>query len=158
MYVLVPVAVLAMIVLIVWISNTTQRRETEQRAELMRRLIDKYSSGEAFAQSLRTPEGRMLVDALSLGKKDEQNSPLGLFTGGSIVACLGIGFLVLSRVQDPSFFIPGAIVFPIGVALLVSSWVAWRTQREAAREIQDIVHGRSQAHGSDGRDSHTDLP
>lgn len=158
MYVLIPVAVLAMIVLIVWISNTTQRRETEQRAELMRRLIDKYSSGEAFAQSLRTPEGRMLVDALSLGKKDDQCSPLGLFTGGSITACLGIGFLVLSRVQDPSFFIPGAIVLPIGVALLVSSWVAWRAQRDAARKIQDLVHGRSQPYGSDGGESHTNLP
>ena len=158
MYVLVPVAVLAMIVLIVWFENTTKRRETEQRADLMRRLIDKYSSGEAFAQSLRTPEGRMLVDALSLGRKDCQNNPLGLFTGGSITACLGVGFLVLSRVSNPSFFIPGAIVLPVGVALLVSSWVAWRAQRDAAREIRDIVHGRSQPYGSDGGDAHTDLP
>lgn len=158
MYVLIPVAVLAMIVLIVWIASITQRRETEQRADLMRRLIDKYSSGEAFAQSLRTPEGRMLVDALSLGKKDDQNSPVGLFTGGSITACLGIGFLVLSRVQDPSFFIPGAIVLPVGVALLISSWVAARARRDAAREMQDLVHGRSQPYGPDGEDSRTNLP
>ena len=158
MYVLVPVAVLAMIVLIVWISNTTQRRETEQRAELMRRLIDKYSSGEAFAESLRTPEGRMLVEALSLGKKDEQNSPLGLFTGGSIVACLGIGFLVLSQVHDHDFFIPGAIVMPIGIALLISSWVAWRTQQKALREVQDLVHGKSTPYDRGGRDSYSNLP
>lgn len=158
MYVFVPVAVLAMIVLIVWISNATQRRETEQRAELMRRLIDKYSSGEAFAESLRTPEGRMLVEALSLGKKDDQNSPLGLFTGGSITACLGIGFLVLSRVHDHDFFIPGALVLPIGIALLTSSWVAWRTQRKALREVQDLVHGKSSPYGYGSGDSHSDLP
>jgi len=158
MYVLVPVAVLAMIVLIVWISNATQRRETEQRAELMRRLIDKYSSGEAFAESLRTPEGRMLVEALSVGKKDDQNSPLGLFTGGSITACLGIGFLVLSQVHDHDFFIPGALVLPIGIALLASSWVAWRTQRKALREVQDLVHGTSSPYGYGSGDSDSNLP
>lgn len=143
---LVPFAFFAMIVLIVWFTNVTRRRDTDRRAELIRQLIDKFSTGEAFAQAMQSPEGSKLADALSLSRERPKRAWVGLFVPGSILTALGLGFVGLSLMMDDVYRIPAVVIGSVGVALLVSSYVAWRVDREdrdASGEGGDVIPTQS---------------
>ncbi len=145
--IIVPLGMFAMVAFIVWISSVTSRRAHDRRAELLKQVIDKFSSGEAFAETLRTPEGRQLVEALSIGKK-EQSDSVGLFTGGAILTCLGIGFQVLTMSDLTYFRIPAVVVLAVGVGLLVSAEVARRAERKREQELKRAIGSRSSGDGN----------
>ncbi len=132
--ILIPIAFFAMIVMVVWLGTVTRRRETDRRAELIRQLIDKFSTGEAFAQAMQSPEGSKLADALSLSREQPKRAWVGLFVPGSILTALGLGFVLLSFMMDVVYRIPAVVVGSVGVALLVSSYVAWRVDRDDRHE------------------------
>ena len=145
-FLLVPVAFFAMTVLIVWFTNVTRRRDTDRRAELIRQLIDKFSTGEAFAQAMQSPEGSKLADALSLSREQPKRAWVGLFVPGSILTALGLGFVGLSLMMDDVYRIPAVVIGSVGVALLVSSYVAWRVDRDdtdASSEGDDVTPSQS---------------
>ena len=125
---LIPISGIAMIVAIVWLVHTTNRRRAELRAELARTLIDKFSSGEGFTAAMQGPEGSRLLQALSLEDNSEPKW-VGLFVPGAILAGLGLGFFVLALVKGSAFAIPGVICCSVGAGLLVSSYVARRAGR-----------------------------
>lgn len=125
---LVPLGVFAMVVLILWFSHVTRRRAQEQRAEIIRRMIDKFSTGEAFAQAIQGPAGSKLAGALALERERPSKKWKGLFVPASILTFMGIGFSVLAFVEDDDFLIPAVIIGAVGVALAVSTYVMWRTE------------------------------
>jgi len=125
---LVPLGVFAMVVLILWFSHGTRRRAQEQRAELIRRMIEKFSTGEAFAQAIQGPAGSKLASALALEREKPSKKWKGLFVPASILTFMGIGFSVLAIVEDDDFLIPAVIIGAVGVALAVSTYVMWRTE------------------------------
>lgn len=137
MSLLVPFAFFAMIVLIVWFTNVTRRRDTDRRAELIRQLIDKFSTGEAFAQAMQSPEGSKLADALSLSRERPKRAWVGLFIPGSILTALGLGFVFLSVTMGEVYRIPAVVIGSVGIAVLISSYVAWRVDRKDAQERGD---------------------
>lgn len=128
--VLIPIAFFAMITVLVWLGTVSRRRDTDRRAELIRQLIDKFSTGEAFAQAMQGPEGSKLADALSLSREAPKRPWVGLFVPGSILTALGLGFVGLSLMMDDVYRIPAVVIGSVGVALLVSSYVAWRADRD----------------------------
>lgn len=132
--VLVPFAFFAMIVLIVWFTNVTRRRDTDRRAELIRQLIDKFSTGEAFAEAMQSPEGSKLADALSLSREQPKRAWVGLFIPGSILTAIGLGFVFLSLTMGDVYRIPAVVIGSVGVALLLSSYVTWRVDRDDTDE------------------------
>lgn len=131
---LVPFAFFAMIVLIVWFTNVTRRRDTDRRAELIRQLIDKFSTGEAFAEAMQSPEGSKLADALSLSRERPKRAWVGLFVPGSILTAIGLGFVFLSLTMGDVYRIPAVVICSVGIALLVSSYVTWRVDRDDTDE------------------------
>ena len=153
MSLLVPFAFFAMIVLIVWFTNVTRRRDTDRRAELIRQLIDKFSTGEAFAEAMQSPEGSKLADALSLSREQPKRAWVGLFVPGSILTALGLGFVVLSLTMGDVYRIPAVVIGSVGIALLVSSYVAWRADRndsdQSTSESEDATPSRSTVSGPD---------
>ena len=158
MEILVPLAMFAMIVAFVWFGNVTRRREDAHRADLMRQVIEKFSSGDEFARTLQSLEGQRLVEALSFGRRDESNSKVGMFTGGAITTCLGIGFFILSRTGPANFWIPAVIVSSIGVALLVSSYVAWRSEKSILGQLSEAARGPSEDVRRSTKSSDSSLP
>ena len=122
---LIPLAGIAMIVAIVWFAHTTNRRRAELRAELTRKLIDKFSSGERFTAAMQGPEGARLLRTLSLEDSAEPKW-VGLVVPGAILAGLGLGFFVLAIFKGSDFLIPGVICCSVGAGLLVSAYVARR--------------------------------
>ncbi len=125
---LVPLGVFAMVVLILWFSHVTRRRAQEQRAEIIRRMIDKFSTGEAFAEAIQGPAGSKLASALALESEKPSKKWKGLFVPASILTFMGVGFSVLALVRDNDFLIPAVIIGAVGVALAVSTYVMWRTE------------------------------
>ena len=126
--IMVPLGVFAMVVLIVWFSHVSRRRAQEQRAEIIRRMIDKFATGEAFAQAIQGPMGSELASALALESEKPSKKWKGLFVPASILTFLGIGFSVLALVRDEEFLIPAIIIGAVGVALAASTYVMWRTE------------------------------
>lgn len=134
---MIPIAFFAMITVLVWLGTVSRRRDTDRRAELLRQLIDKFSTGEAFAQAMQSPEGSKLADALSLSREGPKRAWVGLFVPGSILTALGLGFVGLSLMMDQVYRIPAVVIGSVGVALLVSSYVAWRVDRDDKDESGD---------------------
>ena len=134
---LVPLGVFAMVVLILWLSHVTRRRAQEQRAEIIRRMIEKFSTGEAFAQAIQGPGGSKLASALTLEREKPTKKWKGLFVPASILTFMGIGFAVLAFVQDDEFVIPAVLVGAVGVALAVSTYVMWRVEEGEGGEAGD---------------------
>ena len=150
--VLIPIAFFAMIVVVVWLGTGTWRRVTDRRAELIRQLIDKFSTGEAFAQAMQSPEGSKLADSLSLSREQPKRAWVGLFVPGSILTALGLGFVLLSFMMDVVYRIPAVVIGSVGVALLVSSYVAWRVDRDdrdESGEGDDVIAPQSTVSGPD---------
>ena len=134
----IPLAGIAMIVAIVWFVNVTRRREVKHRADVLRHLVDKFPSGDAFVKAMQGPEGRRLAETLSMEHTRPKKPGWGrLFTGGAILSCLGSGFFVLFAFEDDDFIIPAVIVFALGTGLLLSAYVARRAdQAEIGRGEQ----------------------
>lgn len=135
---LVPLGVFAMVVLIIWLSHVTRRRAQEQRAEIIRRMIDKFSTGEAFAQAIQGPEGSKLASALALEGGKPSKKWTGLFVGASILTFMGIGFAVLALVRDEDLLIPAVILGATGVGIAVSAYVMWRVEERNSDETGDV--------------------
>ena len=150
--VLIPIAFLAMLTVIVWLGTVERRRNTDRRAELIRQLIDKFTTGEAFAQAMQSPEGSKLADALSLSREQPKRAWVGLFVPGSVLTALGLGFVLLSFMMDVVYRIPAVVIGSVGVALLVSSYVAWRVDRDDRDESgggDDVTPPQSTVSGPD---------
>ena len=127
--ILVPLGLFAMVVLVVWIENITRSRQKDRQAEIVRRTIDKFSTGEAFAQAIQGPEGAQLAQLLALGNEDPPKKTWkGLFVPGSILTFLGIGFLVISWTENDALLIPAVAIGAPGLALLLSTYVMWRVE------------------------------
>ncbi len=153
---LVPLAGIAMIVLIVWTANLTRQKESKRRAALIGQLIDKFSTGEEFAKAMQGPKGRRLAQTLSLEHDKSRQLWVGLFVAGTVLACLGLAFFALAAIDDNDFVIPAFIVSSIGAALLVSALVT----RRAEGKDDNSGDGRDKGHSSsdDFRNDGTDLP
>ena len=150
--VLIPIAFIAMLTVIVWLGTVERRRNTDRRAELIRQLIDKFTTGEAFAQAMQSPEGSKLADALSLSREQPKRVWVGLFVPGSVLTALGLGFVLLSFMMDVVYRIPAVVIGSVGVALLVSSYVAWRVDRDDRDESgagDDVTRPQSTVSGPD---------
>lgn len=126
---LVPLGLMAMVVLIVWFSHASKRKARDRKAEIVRQLIERFSSGEAFADAIRGPEGAALAEALALDDNEPSKVAWkGLMVGASVMTFLGAGFLVLTWTVDGNFLTPAVVVGAIGLALALSSYVIWRSE------------------------------
>ena len=64
--ILVPLATFTFVVLIVWTRSVNTRMVKERRADLIRQLIDKFSTGEVLASAMESPEESRLLKFLAL--------------------------------------------------------------------------------------------
>ncbi len=145
--ILVPLAGMAMTIGIVWITHWKRKHETDQRAAVIRHLIDRFSTGEEFTAAMQGPEARQLFEALSPSKRQPKTEPVGIFLLGAVSTCLGIGFLWLAAAVQPAMVYPGVILASSGAGLLLSAWVARRSaaKRPGSRPAGDAERADSTA-------------
>ena len=139
--VLIPLGFMAFVIVIVWLNHEARRKARERRAELIHQMMDKFPSGEAFAQAIQGPDGSKLVEALTLDSETPSRKGwIGLFIPASILSALSLGFLVLSFLEGLDFLIPAVVIGAVGGALALSTYAMWRADqqdRESSPATQD---------------------
>lgn len=143
--ILVPLATFTFVALIVWIRSVNTRMVKERRVDLIRQLIDKFSTGEALASAMESPEESRLLEFLALETKSNRDklSTLGLYLG-MVPFCLGIGFFILRFSSASHFLIPAVILTSIGVGILASTLLARRYFQKEQEQTEQEWNGNHQ--------------
>jgi hypothetical protein len=128
---LIPVALFAMIVLIVFVIARRRQAELRARAEFQKQILDKFSSGKEFADFLATDGSQRFLAMLS-----SQSMGMGPryrilrhMRGGITLAVLGIGFLLLTALRR-GFVVPGVLFLALGAGLLISAAVSYHFSKK----------------------------
>jgi hypothetical protein len=85
--VLVPIALFAMVVLLVWFGHKVKRARIQEQGELRKRLLDKFGSGHELTEFLATPQGQSFL-------KDQEASAAQRSPKGRIINSVGTGWLM----------------------------------------------------------------
>jgi len=124
--VIVPVALFAMVVLVVWFGHMSKRARIQQQAEIRKRLLDKFSSGRELTEFLATPQGQSFLQDHEAG--EASGSPkariVRLVVVGVIFAVLGGAFFVLTYLGR-GFIYPAAIITALGVGMIVAAVISY---------------------------------
>ncbi len=125
----VPIGMFAMVVLLVWIGNESKRARIREQAEVRRRLLDKFASGQELTEFLATPQGQGFMKDLESarsqfpwpGPKQRIIGSIGL---GIVLVVLGSACFALMYYEQ-GFVYPGAFLMALGVGALIASEVSY---------------------------------
>jgi hypothetical protein len=124
--ILVPIALFAMILAIVWLGMRQKQARLRIQAELHKQLLDKFGSGREFAEFLASPGSQRFLEGLWSKSSESKERPL---RNGIILATLGLALVGLSLMKK-GLLIPGVIVLALGAGFLISSAISYRLAKE----------------------------
>ncbi len=122
--ILVPIALFAMILMIVWLGTRRRQAEIQARAEFHKRLLDKFGSGREFSEFLESKGSQRFLEEL-WSRGWQSNRALRGLQNGTVLTVLGVAFLALSHVRH-GLLIPGVLVLALGIGFLLSAMIAHR--------------------------------
>jgi hypothetical protein len=122
--VLVPIAVFAMIVLIVWFGHKVKRTRIQEQGELHKRLLDKFSSGQELTEFLATPQGQDFLKGQEAGHRSPQSRVVYASCWGVVLVMLGAAFFGLMFLEKDLIY-PACILTALGVGILVAAAIAY---------------------------------
>jgi hypothetical protein len=128
---LVPIALFAMIVLIVFVAARRRQAELRARMEFQKQILDKFSSGKEFADFLGSEGSQRFLAMLSspgMGMGPRYRV-LRHLRGGITLAILGLGFLLLTALRR-GFVVPGVLFLALGAGLLISAAVSYHFSKK----------------------------
>jgi hypothetical protein len=117
---LIPFALFAMIVLVVWLAVRYRQTQLRARAEFQKQVLDKFGSGKEFAEFLGTDGSRRFLESLSTQSYSSRNSIFRFMWGGITLSLLGAGFLLLAMLRRGAI-VPGVLLLALGIGLLISA-------------------------------------
>lgn len=123
-------------VMITWIVVAIVNGKTARakaHAEVQARMVDRFGTAPEFVEFLHTTEGRAFMGAV---EKTQQRTALDRVVGGFskavVMACLGLGFIILYLVPDTrweGFIITGLILFTLGIGFLLAALLSLKLSR-----------------------------
>jgi hypothetical protein len=123
--ILVPIALFAMILGIVWLKRRQQQTQLQTKAEFHKQLLDKFATGRDFADFLESKGSQRFLEALwSQGAPSKENT----LRNGILVGMLGLAFLGLSWMKK-DFIIPGVLLLAVGAGFLVFFAISYRLSK-----------------------------
>ncbi len=139
--ILVPMAAFVMVVFIVWFKTREKQTRTQARTELHKHLIDKFASGVELAQFLETEGGKKIIEDLGRAESSVKTRALAPMVAGSVLACLGVAFLLLA-LRDPSLLIAGGLFLAVGIGFLIAALLTLRLSKTwDAERKRDVLDG-----------------
>ena len=126
---LIPIALFAMIVLIVFVIARRRQAELRARAEFQKQILDKFGSGKEFAEFLGSEGSQRFLATLSSQGMGPRYRVLRTMRGGITLAVLGIGFLLLTALRR-GFVVPGVLLLALGAGLLISAAVSYHFSKK----------------------------
>jgi len=127
----VPIALFAMIALIVFVVARRRQAELRARAEFQKQILDKFGSGKEFAEFLGNEGSQRFLETLSSHSFGPRDRIMRGMRSGITVAVLGIGFLLLTPVRH-GFVVPGVITLSLGAGLLISAAASYHFSKKWA--------------------------
>src|SRR5438309_3374423 len=121
----VPLSSLGMGIAIVWLIARARQRRNELRAEVQMKLIEKFGSSTEFVHFLESQAGR---DFLHQPMMDARRRVISGISAGTVLGCLGLGFLVLGF-GDDGFFVPAFILIALGAGFIVSATLSMKLMK-----------------------------
>jgi hypothetical protein len=129
--VLVPIALFAMVVLLVAFSYKLKKVRIQEQGELRKRLLDKFSSGQEFTEFLATPQGQNFLkdQEASAAQRSPKARIISSIGAGIVLALLGAAFFGLMYLNQ-GFVYPGTILTALGVGILVAAAISYRLYKK----------------------------
>jgi hypothetical protein len=130
--ILVPMALFAFILALVWLGTRKKQAQIQARAEFHKQLLDKFSSGREFSEFLESKGSQRFLDELwsqGLGAKERV---LSTMRTGIILAALGLALLGLTLVNHHLVF-PAVIVLALGIGYLAATAISYRVSKRWAQ-------------------------
>ncbi len=125
---LVPLGSFVMVVMIVWLVSRAKQAGVRARTELHKHLLDKFGSGTELSQFLETEGGKKMVEDLGKDRASPKERALKHIRAGTILTCLGAGFLILMY-EDSDMVIPGGLCIALGIGFLIGAFATLRLSK-----------------------------
>lgn len=130
--VLIPIAGIAMVVLVVFIVARAYTARSEHRLQAHGKMLDRFGSSAEFVSFLRTEEGRKYLDTVSMGPRKTQKAKiLGAVRTGVVITILSLGLMSVSFLvgfshptHEPGFVI-GFLGMFLGAGFLASAAISY---------------------------------
>lgn len=126
---LIPIALFAMIALIIFVIARRRQAEIQARAEFQKQILDKFTSGKEFADFLGTEGSQRFMAALAAPAIGARHRVLGTMRCGIVVALLGFGFLLLIGIRH-GFIVPAVLLLALGAGLLISAAASYHFSKK----------------------------
>jgi hypothetical protein len=110
---------------VIWLIVRTRQRRNELHADVQMKLIEKFGSSAEFVHFLESQAGR---DFLHQPMIDARRRVISGISGGTVLGCLGLGFLVLGF-GDDGFFVPAFILIALGAGFIVSAALSMKLMK-----------------------------
>ncbi len=142
-----------MVVLIAWFGSREKQARVQARTELHKHLLDKFGSGTELAQFLETEGGRKMIGDLGKDRSSPKERALKLVIAGTVLTCLGAGFLILMY-EDSDMVIPGGLSMALGIGFLIAAFATlrlsknWEGDNEPSSTEAQAVEGPPSLGGS----------
>ena len=117
-----------MVVAIVYLVMRAKERSSRYRADVQMKMIDRFGSAGEFTQFLESPAGQQF---LQQPRRQTRDRAIGNIPGALVRTFIGLAFTACALIfRDEGFFVPGFILLGIGIALFISSAIAWRLNKQ----------------------------
>lgn len=137
LFALILVLALAAIVVVLWVVLSTIRKVKVARmqSEIHAKLVDKVSSSQDFSSFFNSKAGKQLVASITSDhtRRAPYRAILRSVRIGTILLCLGIGFLIIGIWNHVIFFVGhflGGLLLVLGASFLISAWVSYRLSKK----------------------------
>ena len=112
-----------------WLDHRRRQARIETRAEVQKKLLDKFDSGRELAEFLGSEGSKRLLEALGEDKHSSRKRVLTTMTVGVVLSILGLGFLALLW-KEPNLVFPGGILLSLGIGFLIAAAVSYRLSKK----------------------------
>ena len=127
--ILTPLGFFAMVVLLVWFANRKSQARTQARAEVQKKLIDKFDSGRELAEFLGSEGSKRLLETLGEDKHSSRKWVLTMMTVGVVLSAFGIGYLALMW-ADVDMVYQAVTFLSVGIGFLIAAAVSYRLSKK----------------------------
>ena len=122
--IIIPVALFAMVVLLVWIGYKSKNARIQELADIRKRLLDKFSSGQELTEFLATPQGQGFLKDMETGHRSPKSRVVHAICWGVVLLMLGAAFFGL-KLLDREFVYPAMILTALGIGILLAAGISF---------------------------------
>jgi len=120
----------AFVVILIWIAVNYRQNSLQRRAEERLRIVERFTSGKDLSDFLATERGARFLELFAVRHKDPAGIVIAGVVLGLVAVFVGAAFLLLLRLEDGDFIVPGVLVLAGGLGILAATGASYRLARK----------------------------